>query len=146
MTPRLALRLLTLPDELRRKRRWVREVFAGHGLDLETSEPPSDHRNTLNFQAMRRVPLAPLDETLLREVVRPDYVRWINRTVGTLGLPWELYWRLGWRPGFRRAVSRLQRMGVNDRRLPAYSAYLTLWPVQELLRRRDAARGGKTQA
>jgi hypothetical protein len=142
LDPELALRLLTLPDELRHKRRWVREVFAAHDLDLETAEPPSDHRNTLNYRAMRAVPLLPLDETLLREVVRPDYVRWINRTVGPLGLPWELYWRAGWTPGCRRAVRQLQLMGVRDHRLPAYGAYLTLWPIQELLRRRDAARAG----
>jgi hypothetical protein len=146
LTPGLALRLLTLPDELRHKRRWVREVFASHDLDLETSEPPSDHRNTLNFRAMRAVPLAPLDGALLREVVRPDYVRWINRAVGTRGLPWELYWRLGWTPGFRRTVYQLQQMGAKDQRLPAYGAYLTLWPIQQLLRRRDAARGGEAQA
>jgi hypothetical protein len=142
LDPEVALRMLTLPDELRHKRQWEREVFARNGLDLDAVPPLADLRNTLNFQAMRRVPLEPLDAQLLREVVDPEYVHWVNRTVGRAGLPWELYWRLGWTPGFRRTVKALRRAGLTERRLAAYGAYLTLRPIQLLLRRRDAARGG----
>ena len=93
---------------------------------------------------MRRVPLKPLDVALLREVVRPDYVRWINRTVGPFGLYSEATWRLGPRPGFRRAVGALERRtGVGQRRLHAYNAYLTLKPIESLLKRRDRARRGE---
>ena len=99
-----------------------------------------DRRNTLNFRAMRSVPLEPLDVGLLGRIVRPDYVRRVNRTVGWRGIPWEWYWRLSWQRGFRRAYWALHGRGVHDRRLPAYNAYLTLWPLQQLLRRIDAAR------
>lgn len=142
LEPDLALRMLTLPPELRLGRRWQRDLFRRAGLDLESERLPADDRNTLNLRAMRRWPLPPLDEGLLREVVRPEYVRWVNRTVGPWGLPWELLWRLGWTPGFRRGAAALRRAGLSDRRLPAYAAYLTLWPVQELLRRRERARRG----
>jgi hypothetical protein len=137
----VALRMLTLPPELRHERRWEHEIFAAHGVDLEATRVPADSRNTLNFRAMRVVPLRPLDADLLREVVRPEYVRRINRTVGRLGLPWEAYWRLGWTPGFRRAVEATRQMGVTERRSLAYGAYLTLKPLESLLRRRDHARG-----
>lgn len=133
----LALRMLTLPAEQRLDRRWQREFFARQGVDLESEAVPGDRRNTLNFQAMRRVPLEPLDVDLLREVVRPEYVRWINHNVGPLGYPWEVYWRLNWTPGFRRAVGQTRRFGLRDQRLPAYAAYLTLRPIQQLLRRRE---------
>jgi hypothetical protein len=136
----LALRMLTLPSELRHKRRWEREFFQRHGVDLESSKLMADYRNTLNYQGMRRVPLKPLDEALLREVVRPDYVGWINRNVGSFGLIWEIFWRLGMTHGFRRAVAMLMKMGVSERRLPAYFAYLTLLPLQSLLQRRDLVR------
>ena len=139
----LAMRMLTLPPELRLERRWERELFARRGVDLEMGTPPADERNTLNFQAMRRLPLRPLDVDLLREVVEPDYVRWINRLVGPLGLPSELLWRLAWTPGFRRASEALRPTGLADRRMTAYGAYLTLRPIEALLRRRDAARCGQ---
>jgi len=142
LEPDLALRMLTLPPALRHGRRWQRDLFRRAGLDLEAERLPADDRNTLNLRAMRRWPLAPLDERLLREVVQPGYVRWVNRSVGPGGLPWEALWRLAWVPGFRRGVAALRRAGLRDRRLEAYAAYLTLWPVQELLRRRDLARRG----
>ena len=138
----LAMRMLTLPGDLRYERRWQREFFAAHGVDLEAASLPVDHRNFLNARAMRRVPLRPLDVGLLRELVRPDYVRWVNRTVGPLGLPHEVVSRLAWQRGFRNAVKQLRRMGLSDRRAQAYGAYLTLRPLESLLRRRDAVRRG----
>jgi asparagine synthetase B (glutamine-hydrolysing) len=142
----LAMRMLTLPLEQRRDRRWQREFFAREGVDLETDVPGGDWRNTLNFTAMRRVPVRPLDVALLREVVRPDYVRWINRYVRAFGLTSEALWRLGTVHGFRRAVSALEPTGVVDRRELAYNAYLTLRPIEALLRRRDLARRGDDPA
>jgi len=138
----LAMRMLTLPAEARLERRWEHEFFAANGVDLDAEKLTADHRNTLNFRAMREVPLQPLDEAVLREVVRPEYVRWINRNVGPLGLAWEAYWRLSWTPGFRRAVEAAQRRGLRQQRGPAYGAYLTLRPIERLLRRRDAAQQG----
>ena len=69
-------------------------------------------------------------------------MRWANRDVGRLGLPWEAFVRLGRRRGFRRAVAGLQAAGINDKRSPAYFACLTLRPLEALLRRRDRARAG----
>jgi hypothetical protein len=142
----LAMRLLTLPAHLRHERAWEHDYFRLRGADLESSSPASDGRNTLNYQGMRRVPLQPLDVAALREVVRPEYVRWINRHVGLAGLPYEVMYQLEYTRGFRRATEALRRLGVADRRLQAYGAYLTLKPLETLLRRRDLARrdGGRT--
>ena len=140
----LAMRMLTLPTEQRKDRRWQREFFARQGVDLEVLALSVDRRNTLNFQGMRRVPLKQLDVALLREVVKPEYVRWINRNVGPFGLYSEALWRLGNRRGFRRGVGALERRtGVGQRRLQAYNAYLTLKPIESLLKRRDRARRGE---
>ncbi len=139
----LARLMLTLPTDQRHKRAWQRELFAARGVDLEQAGLSFDWRNTLNFRALRRVPLEPLDPVLLREVVKPDYVRWANRHAGRYGLPWEVFVRLGWQRGFRRLVKTLQAAGIDDRRLPAYFAYLTLRPLQTLIERRDRARRGE---
>jgi len=138
----VAMRMLTLPQEVREDRRWERDLLARLGLDLEAAELPADGRNTLNLRGMRRVPLRPLDASLLREVVDPAYVRWVNRWVGPMGLSSEILWRLAWTPGFRRVSEALRSTGLADRRLTAYNAYLTLKPIEALLRRRDLARRG----
>lgn len=138
----VAMRMLTLPTELRDGRRWQHEFFARQGLDLESESLDVDFRNTLNFRGMRRAPLRPLDAALLSEVVEADYVRWVNRWVGPLGRSSEALYRLGWVPGFRRAVEALRPTGWQGLRLRAYGAYLTLKPIETLLRRRERARRG----
>jgi len=135
-----ALAMLNLPLERRLDRAWQRDLFRHEGLDLESEPITAEWLNTLNLQGLRTVPLRPLDAALLREVVRPDYVRWINRNVGRRGEPWEWYLRLGNTKGFRRAVGFLRRRGLNEQRRPAYIAYLILRPIESLLRKRDAAR------
>lgn len=140
----LARRMLTLPWEIRDERRWQRVLFRHKGLDLEGANLPGDWRNTLNLRAIRRVPLRPLDPQLLREIIKPEYVRWVNRNVGPLGLPWEVLTRLSWTHGFRRFAAALRCAGLDDQRMPAYFAYLTLRPLESLLLRRNQARGGRS--
>jgi hypothetical protein len=136
----VATAMLTLPDERRHRRRWVAEYLAKRGALLETVSGNS--RYWLYWPVMRRQPLAPLDVELLSEILRPDYVRWINRTVSWRGLWYEGYERLGQQRGFRRAATYLRARGLRQRRLEAYHAYMTLRPLQRLLQKRDAERGG----
>jgi asparagine synthetase B (glutamine-hydrolysing) len=130
--------MLALPPERRTDRLWLRDFFASQNVLLEHIRGASFV--TLPHQAMRRVPLRLLDEDLLREVVRPDYVRWINRNVGRIGLPWEGYATLQHRRGFRRLMNLPARLGVKEQRMPAYVAYMNLRPIESLLRRRNRER------
>ena len=134
----LATAMLTLPDERRHERRWVTDYLAASGALLE--DVRGNSRYWLYWPVMRAQPLAPLDTELLAEIVKPDYVRWINRTVGWRGLWYEGYARLGRRPGLRRAAAYLRTRGLRQRRLEAYHAYMTLRPLQRLLQKRAAAR------
>ncbi len=134
----VATAMLTLPPERRKNRRWVADYLRSRGALLDDVGGNGDY--WLYWPAMRRRPLAPLDVALLAEVVRPEYVRWINQTVGALGLFHEGYERLSRRRGFRRAAVLLRSRGLRARRLDAYHAYMTLRPLQRLLQKRDAAR------
>jgi len=134
----VATAMLTLPDDRRHRRRWVTEYLRSRNALFEDAGGSSLY--WLYWPVMRRQPLAPLDDALLAEVVRPEYVRWINRTVSWRGLWWEGYERLGNRRGFRRTAKRLRELGLRQRRLDAYHAYMTLRPLQRLLQKRDAAR------
>jgi hypothetical protein len=134
LEPDIALAMLNLPAERRSRRRWQRDLFARYRLDFEAQPLRADRRNTLNQQALRRMPPRPLDERLLREVIRPDYLQWINRTLRRCGAAWDLLWGL---VRCRRLGRPLRRRGLRDRRLEAYYAYLTLRPIENALRRRN---------
>jgi hypothetical protein len=142
LLPEVALSMLTLPSERRVGRAWQRDFFAEMGVDIESLNLPCRFDNTLNIQAMCRRPLRPLDARLLGEVVNPDYVRWINRQVSRVGPVWEWIWRQSQlRP--RKMGVPLRRLGIQDRRIEAYYAYLTLRPVETLLRDRNACQSAK---
>ncbi|MCC7409193.1 MAG: hypothetical protein IT442_14090 [Phycisphaeraceae bacterium] len=135
----VAMSMVRLPEQRRRNRQWQRDFFARQGVDFESMGLASSRANTLNLRAMERVAPPPLDERLLGQIVRRDYVRRINRhvagrtfsdavTQGRLSLAAER-----WTP-------RLAR-GARERRLEAYFAYLALKPLDNLLRAREAGSG-----
>jgi hypothetical protein len=131
----IALSMLTLPEGRRRGRAWQRDYFSEAGVDFESGEQSYNSSNTLNLQAMRKWPLPPLDVGLLREVIQPRYIDWINRSIGRQGPMWEWLWfQSHWRP--RKVGFLCDLLALNDERLPAYSAYITLKPIECLLKRR----------
>jgi hypothetical protein len=133
----VAMTITLLPPESRRDRAWLRRFFRRHKVDLESMNLPASGQNTLDLQAMRRIPLQPLNVGLLRELFRSSYVEWINRQVAQVNNRWDRFWSVINRRSVRRGA---RAFGIVDRRLEAYGAYLTLLPLQCLLERRDAAR------
>ncbi|MGY6529569.1 MAG: TylF/MycF/NovP-related O-methyltransferase [Cyanobacterium sp.] len=78
LDPEIALSMLTLPPSRRKDRIWQRELFQKNGLDLESMNLQRSTQNNLNYQAMCKMPVKPLDVKLLAEVVNPQYVHSIN--------------------------------------------------------------------
>jgi len=136
----VAMAMLMLPQERRQNRIWQREFFQKQGVDFESMNIKVDMANTLSQQAMRRIHLKPLDSKLLLEVVKSEYVEWINRQVRQQGILWEWFWKLANSP---RIGKPMRMFGVKEQRLQALSAYLTLKPIESLLLKRDACRDKK---
>jgi hypothetical protein len=134
----VAMAMLNLPPEQRRDRAWQRILFRGHGLDVENMGLRVDGSNVLNFEALRRHPLQPLDSSLLREAVEPSYLEWINRNLHESRLDTT-----------RDALFDIRKLGGAMRWLgfqrhrdsvsKAYCAYLVLKPIENLLKRRERA-------
>jgi asparagine synthetase B (glutamine-hydrolysing) len=133
----VAMAMVNLPPERRANRQWQRELFQRHGVDFESMGLRSTTQNTLDLQAMRRIPVQPLDERVLGGLVQLDYVRWVNRQVRPHGPVWERFWALS-RYGLLGRVFR--KCHLQDQRMTGYCAYLTLLPLQHLLRKCDHAR------
>jgi len=127
----IAMAMLNLPPERRANRQWQRDFFAKVGLDLENQGLASSGQNNLDLQALRRIPVQPLDRHLLADLIDPSYVDWINREA-----------RLTWHDDLRRALAGVRKVGGALRRLgfgppqtlQAYNAYLCLRPIENLLR------------
>jgi len=133
--PDIARAMLTLPPERRKMRVWQEDFFKKQGIWVDDMGLKGSILNNLNYQAMRRVPLKPLDMKLLREVIKPSYVEWINRHISRKGRLLHAYYSLRRLPD---VLAITQRVGIRDMRLEAYCAYLTLKPIETILKKRQA--------
>ena len=137
----VAMAMLNFSPDRRRGRLWQKEFFQRVGLDFESMGLQSAHQNTLEFQALHRIPARPLDVNLLREVVKPDYVAWINRNLLNRPSTWTES-ALDRLLRVRKVGGALRRLGFKDsasRCLKAYNAYRVLLPIEKLLRKRNNA-------
>lgn len=135
----VCMAMLNLPPERKRDCIWQREFFQKVGLSLESMKLQATHQNTLDLQALRRIPVKPLDVNLLREVIKPDYVEWINRNLLNQSLNWTEKVLCGLL-NVRIVGGALRRLGFTDnasRQLKAYNTYLVLLPIEKLLPRRN---------
>lgn len=131
----LAAAMLNLPPNRRKDRAWQQDFFRKNGIMVEEHCRPEPLPNTLNMQALDKVPLEPLDRRVLSEVVVPDYVDWINRYTPRTALN-----------AFQEALLSIRGVGrawrvftgriPRSNRLRAYLAYLVLYPIERLLRSR----------
>lgn len=130
----IALNMLTLPENRRCKRAWQQDYFKSYGVDFERMNLKVSHKNSLDYQAIKKINLTPLNENLLKEVVYSNYVGWINKKLQSatsdsihklISIP-----KIGY---------ILRRLGLKDELLVAYNAYLVLYPIQCLLEERNRA-------
>ncbi|MDA8016066.1 MAG: asparagine synthase-related protein [Thermoanaerobaculia bacterium] len=139
----VAQAMLSLPDPRRRDRRWQSEYFRDAGLDLGDHELSFDRdKMGIVFRLMRQIPRSErLDPAVLREVVKVEYVHWINKMLPRGGLAWDIaYGRRPRRLARVRGLWRIRRaLRRRDRRLRAYFAYTLLKPIEKVLRSRSNA-------
>lgn len=131
-----ALLMLNLPASLRADRKWQRDLFEAEGLALEKMTLSFSRANTLNSQAIAILPPPRLRVDLLREIIKPSYVEWINRTLPADGPFVSLYHRVLSTPKIKGVMKCL---GCRNYQSEAYAAYLTLKPLEQLIEKRNQA-------
>jgi hypothetical protein len=131
----VCMAMLNLPPERKLNRLWQKEFFGKVGLDLESMNLQANYQNTLDLQALRRIPVKPLDVNLLRELIKPDYVEWINRNLLKNSPDWSDR-TLSKMLQIRKVGGALRRIGVKEKpnmQLRAYNAFVVLLPIEKLL-------------
>jgi hypothetical protein len=131
----IALGMATLPFERRKGRLWQREFFQRHGVDLSKMDLRANWINALDYQTVSKHPVPPLNVDLLREVIQPSYVEWVNRTLRrqvVLSRVW-----LDRLLFYRKVGFVLRRMGFKSKVLSAYPIYQVLKPIENLLGKRN---------
>lgn len=127
----IAMAMLKLPEHRRKGRLWQKEFFERQGLDVENIRLKSSRKGHLNLKAFRQVPLSPLDVNLLAEIINPQYIQWINQKLQSTSTWSHVYDDCLHTPYLKEI---LKKCGLNDIRMQAYCAYLTLRPIENIMK------------
>lgn len=125
----LATQMLNLPAHRKQDRQWQRDLFKKHGLNLEDLNLSFSRKNTLDYQGMRKVQFNPLSEDLLREVVQPGYTAWINKQINN-----NLFNQF---KNIFYSIPKVGVLGFSNDIMAAYYGYVTLKPIENLIRKRN---------
>lgn len=132
----IALSMLSLPLKRREGRAWQVDFLKKHGIYLEGMNLKCDYENSLNRYGTLSHSLKPLNTNILREVIHPRYIEWINQVVREIPEPNRIIQRMLNTP---KVGGALRKIGVKpiDPFVRAYSSYLTLKPIENLLKRKE---------
>jgi hypothetical protein len=123
--------MLSLPDKSRENRKWQRDFLEKFNLGRDIDNLPANHSNSLDLDANRQKPLPPLDVSVLREIVREDFVDNINKLISRSG-PLSL---------IRSKIGKLllgeRKELASTSSLAAYNSYVVLKPLEQLLLSRN---------
>jgi asparagine synthetase B (glutamine-hydrolysing) len=128
----IALAMLRLPEEQRKKRKWQQDYFGKLGLNLENLPLKRSYSNDIDQYAALRNPIEPLSKALLGEIIEENYIHQINSNMLNSfqsRMEYKLFKHLGTTKGFRRFLK--------DKFVPNYAAYTTLYPLQRLILARN---------
>ena len=106
-------------------------------IDMENLHINGSRKGHIVLNGIRQVPLKPLNTAILKEAINPDYVDWINRTLTNQSYISYIYDDLMFTPYIKEVM---KKVGLKHKRIDAYSAYLTLKPIENLLLKRNEAR------
>lgn len=134
----IALAMLNLPTERKENRAWQRDFFKKNNILFEEEKHDYTYQNSLNYYALLHEKLTPLDVNLLREVLNPAYIEWINQKIMHIGRKERIFQTLMHTP---KVKGVLKLFGAKNELLNAYFAYITIKPIETLLLRRNAAHG-----
>lgn len=131
----IALGMLTISEDRKKNRIWQRDFFDEHNLNIENLNLKGSRQNSLNFITNLKVPLKPLSEKILSEIIKPEYVIWINNNL-TYNYK-NFYKTLLKIIGNNKHAYKISKMVFFKNFNVAYSAYLTLYPLQKIIEQRN---------
>jgi hypothetical protein len=129
----IVMAMLQLPLQRKLNRNWQADFLKKNGLHIESMNLIASKGNAIDFLSMKRVPLAPLKVSLLKEIVKVDLIDWINRKIYGMSLLDYYHW------GMAKLLSKahIGPQNVMNNQLTAYYYYMILWPIQSLLEKRE---------
>lgn len=130
----IALAMLNLPEDRKNNRVWQRDYFKSNNVLFEEEKHTYTYQNSLNYYALTKSKLEPINVEVLREVINLDYLHWINNKLQHINARERIFQTLMHTPKIKGVMKLL---GFKNSLIQAYFAYTTLKPIEQLLIKRN---------
>jgi hypothetical protein len=125
----VALSMLNLPPQKRKNRQWQIDFFRKKGIYVEDLNLKFTKKNVLNYKAMEKIPLKPLNKELFKGIIRLDYIDWINKNIKSSKI--NRIKRIPFQIKYVKGL--LLKLKIEESKSKAYYAYLCLKPIENIL-------------
>lgn len=130
----IAMDMVNLSWEEKKERKWQTDFFEKYDLEYGWLKKECDYNSNVNYLALRRNPLEPLDVDLLKRYVKKEYIEYINRILGKKPIQ-----KCAAKP---RTIKNIYNKVINyyDRQFwtAEYKGYRILKPIEYLLKKQEA--------
>jgi hypothetical protein len=140
----IAIAMLNLAKDRKVNRKWQSDFFKKNKINLEDMNLRADYRNVLDLNAFIKIQPKPLNISILKEIINPNYLEWINLklSINYFKIFFDnTIFKLLFVPKIgglmRRIGFKSNHYNYNNELLKAYNAYLTIKPIENLLIRRN---------
>lgn len=137
----VCLSMLSLPEKERINRKWQKDFLRKRGLSARKNPLRASFRNNLDYQQIRKLPLARLDEEILSFLFEKKYIQWINKELHKVSFLDKIEEAIFTTPLLRGILK--SKFGLLDSKIKAYNAYLTLKPLETLLKKKREHEKGR---
>lgn len=123
----LVLAFLNIKEKRKKNRVWQKEFLRSKKIPFIRNPFKADFRNSLNFKALRRVKLRPLDKRVLSKIFEESYIEKINREISKNNLRSKIEEIVFLIPKFGKIIQK------ENPKIKAYFSYLIIRPIEEIL-------------
>ncbi len=128
----IVMKMLNLPEDRRKDRKWVREFFQKNNMDLKKSMLFHNTRNTLNYQLHHNHKFAPLSINLNLSLISQTEIEEINKYLTKYNLKVQLKYKL---TTTRVVKEIIKKIGINNDFNKNLSQYQCLKCIEYCLKR-----------
>lgn len=139
----VAMSMLNLPTEERRNRNWQKDFFQRNNILLDELKIQKDSGNTLNLKNIENTDFELIDVNIFEGILSEDYIYEINRILSNSRkslklkrIVHKILSKLYFIPKLESVLkmTKIDNYNFNCKEHNAYAAYLTIKPIENLLK------------
>jgi len=128
---KIAIKMLNLPIFDRQNRKWQKSFVKKSGENTNKNPFIMSFRNNLGYQVLKNFKFEKLNHNLLTDLFEVEYIKNINKELSSYSIKDKILEFIFSTPRIGRLIT--SKLKLDNKKLSAYNAYLTIKPIQDIL-------------